>query len=355
MDTSDPHISLPVFPVMIALFTGDYSQREEAIQQLIDRHDERIIDLLIGLMGDDNERLAVMSALALVRFKGEAVPLLIQSLNHPRTVVRYRAIWVLWTIEDVRAVEPLITTLSYDPDDKVRRFAAFGLGQLKDSRALNPLIYALADTDERVRWDAAVALAKIGPDAVDSLVAAAQYTAPLVRAGAVNALAWIRDRQAVEAVALALNDDDVHVRTRAAFALGWIGDESAVEPLTRALHDFNEEVRMQAAAALGWLRDPQAVPALAQLLEDHVEWVAYTAIEALTGLGTEAAVTALKGGLKHPNQRIRDVIQSSLMQLGVYDPPFRSPLQRPVVHGNLWVDPGTARRRCKLVIATSTC
>ncbi|MBZ0297299.1 MAG: HEAT repeat domain-containing protein [Anaerolineae bacterium] len=346
-----PHTS--VFPAIVALYTGNAGERDQAIRQLTHTNDPQIIKLLVSNLGDSNEQLAVLSAISLSRFGDAAVDALIDALNNPTVEVRQRCIWVLWNLGNQRAVEPLMTTLRYDPDDKVRRYAACGLGMLKNPRAINSLIYALADADERVRWDAAVALAKIGSRAVHSLIIASQYGAPLVRAGAINALAWIRDERVVDVVAAALRDKNVHVRTRAAFALGWIGDETAVEPLQWALRDCSEDVRMQAAAALGWLRDPKSVSALAPLLDDSVEWVAYTAVEALASLGTSKAVAVLQEKAEHPSRRIRDMIHASLLQLGVLPPRTRAKVSRPMDMGSLWLESKAMlpQRRCKLVIA----
>lgn len=347
---------LPLFPVFAALYTGDASARNHAIRQLSHANDPRIIELLVQNLGDADERLAVLSAISLSRFGGAAVEPLLAALHHPNAEVRQRCIWVLWNLEDQRAVEPLMTTLRYDSDQKVRRFAACGLGMLKSPQAINSLIDALADDDERVRWDAAVALAKIGSRAVHSLIIAAQYGAPLMRAGAINALAWIRDERVVHIIAAALRDKHVQVRMRAAFALGWIGHQTAVEPLQWALRDCNEDVRMQAAAALGWLRDPKSIAALAPLLNDSNEWVAYTAVEALSSLGTSEAVAVLKSAAQHPSSRVRDAIQNGLIQLGMLSAHAQNKASRSIDVDSLWLESWAMLPpyRYKLVVANHT-
>ncbi len=95
-------------------------------------------------------------------------------------------------------------------------------------RSRNPvpaLIAALNDENSYVRWNAAVALGHLGPDA----------------------------REAVPALIAALKDTDQSVQYDAAIALGWIGPDAreAVPALIVALKDKNESVRFLAAKALG--------------------------------------------------------------------------------------------------------
>jgi HEAT repeat protein len=344
-------IRTSVFQYVVALYTGDVLQREWAIQNLLRKRDKRIITVLIRMMGSRNEKAGVISAIALVRYGARAVRPLIHVLTHRSIRIRRRAVWVLWQIQDRRAVEPLISALRHDPDRKVRRYAAAGLGAVCSPRALNSLILALTDHDDRVRWDAAVSLAKYGSRAVRALIIASQYGEPRVRAGAVNALAWIRDEKTVEVLALALRDKDAHVRARAAYALGWIGDKRAAPLLRHALRDRFSEVRIQAAAALGWLRDETAVTALASLLEDQNEWAAYAAIEALTAIGTPQAVEVLQAAANHHNPFVEETARKAALQLGV-NLAKRLAHPRPVRTQLLWINDRNAlmERRCRLVI-----
>jgi len=73
--------------------------------------------------------------------------------------VRYNAALALGKIGKP-AVEPLIAALK-DKDSRVRYSAAWALGKIGDKRAVEPLIAALKDKDSTVRRDAAWALTKI--------------------------------------------------------------------------------------------------------------------------------------------------------------------------------------------------
>jgi HEAT repeat protein len=83
------------------------------------------------------------------------------------------------------------------------------------------LVEALGDVDSEVRTNTAVALASLGADAVEPLMAA-------------------------------LRDKNRDTRAAAAYALGQLGGSAvaATEPLLKALKDEDKEVRRQAAQAL---------------------------------------------------------------------------------------------------------
>lgn len=341
-----------VFEVIVELYTGDITRREQAVKKLLQFKDVRIIPMLISTLGDDDERKATLAAITLQRFGHRAVPELIKALNYPLVDVRRKAVWVLWQIGDRRALRAFKDALHHDPDPKVRRYAACGLGLLGDPAAINALINALADTDDKVRWDSAVALAKLGSRSTRALTAAAQYAGPVVRGGAVNALAWIRDKDSIDILADALCDGDAYVRSRAAFALGWVGDRLAAEPLKQALADGDAGVRAQAAAALGWLHEDSAVADLAHLLNDDDEVVACAAVDALRGIATKEAHDALMYACQHPNPMVADFARASHMFMDYEYPPQADPVPVTGRNKGLWfmTTDQLKERRCCLVI-----
>jgi HEAT repeat protein len=166
------------------------------------------------------------------------------------------------------------------PKWETRRDAVFALGTLgKDGRgAVAALAAALHDDEPRVRFNAALALFKIGPDggaaaAVGDLSEALDDDVPLVRMDAAMALCRIGPgaRAAVPALIQALRRRDNRVlapgmpfgytiREQAALALGRIGPgaRDAVPDLREALSDEEPNMRGSAAAALR-LIDPTAL------------------------------------------------------------------------------------------------
>jgi HEAT repeat protein len=272
---------------------------------------------MIVALGAEEEDRAILAAAALIGQGEAAVPALIQALGDANVLLRRRAIWPLQIIGATGAVSALIAALAYDEDAKVRRYAAWALGEMGGKRAIKPLIDAFGDLDGRVRWDAAVALEKIGSDAIMPLIYALHYGAPLVRVGAVNALAWIKNSSATHVLIGALKDRDAEVRTRAAFALGWLADRRAVKYLIVALHDPADEVRMQAALALGWIGDARAIQPLVEMMGEAHEWVPTAAVEALSHIKHDDAVEALIIACSFGNPQVRLRARRMLFQRGV--------------------------------------
>ena len=173
------------------------------------------------------------------------------------------------------AVGPLVRCLA-DKKPRVRRLAAFALGEIgPDAKgAVAPLIEQLKDGDRSVRWYAARALGRIGSDASHSIAAL------------VGTLA----------------DKDDNVRAAAAEALGSIQPTApaVVEGLIRSLRDEDGNVQHVVAEALGKLGDDAvpAIPALTDMLKSRKAYmyghpvqyraVAGTAARALGALGPRA-------------------------------------------------------------------
>jgi HEAT repeat protein len=80
-------------------------------------------------------------------------------------------------VGDSAVFDPLIDVLKNQAEEsEVRSSAAEALGQLKAANATAPLIAALNDSVWNVRYQAAVALGRIGdPSARDALAQAARY------------------------------------------------------------------------------------------------------------------------------------------------------------------------------------
>ncbi len=151
---------------------------------------------------------------------------------------------------------------------EVRQKAAGVLRELRDPSALDALIVALGDEDAGVRFQAAAALGELG------------------------------DPRAIRPLVATLKDPDNDVRWAASFALRDLGAR-AVDSLVIALEDSDSKVRAGAARALGEIRDPRAVDPLIARLEDSQPVVQSIAASALVRIGAPAAerlIPALRGG-----------------------------------------------------------
>jgi len=208
------------------------------------------------------------------------------------------------------AVEPLIGALA-NPEAEVRRRAAWVLGEIKDGRAATALAKALHDEDGFVRIAAGEALGKIGPPAVDVLIAALNHREPAVRITAARALGTIADPRAVERLArdcadLRVNENEtvsLDTGTVLAWALGRIRDVRGVPALMTALRSQDPRMREYAAWALGETGKAAVGPLIAALGEENAE-ARDGAVRALGAIG-KPAVAPLMGALQDPNPSVR--------------------------------------------------
>jgi HEAT repeat protein len=109
-----------------------------------------------------------------------------------------------------------------------------------------------------------------------------------VRAAAVRACNWSRDKSAVPVFIAALNDQSESVRWEAAKGLANVPDPSAIDPLIRAINSQTESrnVKIAATDALRHYRNLTAARALVSTLNGKdfgVAWQARHSLLAMTG------------------------------------------------------------------------
>ena len=130
------------------------------------------------------------------------------------------------------------------------------IGALQAKRDIAGLIHLLRHPDFSMQWRAAEALGTLGPEAVDHLLHALTEPDLVVKLGAIEALAEIRDRRATKPLTILLKyDESNEVRWACAIALREIGDPDAIGPLREILMCSDKYVRHGCAVALkhlGW-------------------------------------------------------------------------------------------------------
>jgi len=175
------------------------------------------------------------------------------ALNDPSPIVRATAAASVLALPPDESAAGLIPLLS-DKDEFVRQQVAYALGQTRSSSAVAPLVERLSDKKDSVRGAAAVALGEIADATAVTYLAAVlnQQTGlppakkgqkskpeknPFVLRAAAHSLGQIRNRAALPALILALQDESIEddVRREAAWALGRIGDASAIPALQQAV------------------------------------------------------------------------------------------------------------------------
>lgn len=123
---------------------------------------EESVDLLIGRLGDENDRVIWSAAHSLGhRRSPRAIEPALMLVDHANEEVRLGIVSALSCHDDRRATDALIK-LSRDTDRDVRDWATFGLGSMCEADYLGlreALRARLADDDEEIRWEAMQGLA----------------------------------------------------------------------------------------------------------------------------------------------------------------------------------------------------
>ncbi|MDF0594263.1 HEAT repeat domain-containing protein [Methanotrichaceae archaeon M04Ac] len=239
--------------------------------------------------------LVVLAALVMPAAADE-VDDLILGLKYGTVDTRLEAVKLLCTIEDPRAVDPLIEALN-DTDPSVQAWAASALVRLGKTEYIDHAISVL-----RIHPSAFVISGDIAWSLKESLK---ESRATVARARAARALGASLHPMAVDPLIEALQDEDWGVRAEAAIALGEIGDAKAIDPLAKALlkDNFdpyhpneisgNIQIRRSAAEALGKIGDKRAVQPLIEALKDESWHVRSTAAWALGEIGDPSAIEPL--------------------------------------------------------------
>jgi HEAT repeat protein len=214
--------------------------------------------------------------------------------------------------EQLAEVVPVLVKSLANTSPEIRNQAIFGLGAC-GRQALPTLTKLVAGHDKNhdLAWQAAAALALLGPDAepaIPDLVSALKSKQQSVVAQSAAALGAIGPaaKGAVPQLQALLAHKDIVIREYAANALGNMGAAAAgaVPDLTKMLKDENEDIRRIAAGALGRIGPDAetAIPALIAALDDERGPVALHAAEALGQIGPNA-VPHLAKALADPRRQ----------------------------------------------------
>ena len=188
---------------------------------------EDIVAALIGALDDAYYLARKEAARALGSLHAEAaVPQLISLLKDQDYRVRASTAQSLGQLHALSALSGL-SDGTRDPNAVVRRACVNALGELRDKRAIDTLITRLEDPQWEVRFDAAMALANIGPVSVSRLLDVARSGSKEARVAALNVLEELPSDKAFDVLQKAYNSDDFEIRRAAAAALRALQERSA--------------------------------------------------------------------------------------------------------------------------------
>jgi HEAT repeat protein len=180
------------------------------------------------------------------------------------------------------------------PDEAVRTEVVEALGRRSDGTGI-PFLLEVFDGSHSsdLRRDALNAIGRMdSPESRAVVRRAFDDPDPWVRKTAAGHLAARRTTEAAELIAARIPHEEPWLQFEMAKSMAHIGS-NAVPPLLTLLQNTNDKVRSTAAEALGWIGDPRAVDALIPLLDDGEGRVGGMAQGALSQLGGTKAERAI--------------------------------------------------------------
>lgn len=246
-------------------------------------------------------------------------------------------------IEDERhlASETLIAALR-DPSPERRARAALAMGRIQSAAYVEPLVAATRDDERSVRLAALFALGQFGllqgaavpPEAVKGCLEHLDDADPAIVVRAVEAIGKLADPRGPAAVIQLLEHPNPAVRAEAAtalfryrFAPVWRGEAveppplpaTAVEALIVAMDDDDESVRRAAVYAFSRYGQAEAIDRLASFVNDDDQWTRLFAVRGLGRSGHARAEGALTAVLDDTSHRVRSEAVDALAALELAD------------------------------------
>ncbi len=198
-------------------------------------------------------RLAAEIANHLKDPQGELTPRLLKYLRDEDWWVRERTMDALVEMSG-RALAPFLLEYLRDPAELVRRYAVQALVRTKEPRAAKALLEcAASDASWWVREEAIGGIAQLGVREAIGPLADIGHAQPETRLAICAALVTLKAREAADAVAHWLEDEDADVRRTAIETLEELGAEPYAHLVEARQEDPSPEVRRAARTVLGRL------------------------------------------------------------------------------------------------------
>ena len=241
----------------------------ETRKLLAESFEAKSVDLLLALLGHDDQRVRLEAQFALAANLDQqtGVALLQTARAGTNQMARIHAIWALTQLGRAgRPVPREFVELTDDPVPEVRAQAAKMIGELRESSGYLKLIPLLRDPEPRVRFFAAIALGKLGDrKAMPAVLGMLRENAggdSFLRHAGVFALERFADARALAGLR---RDPFLAVREAALLAL-----RRQREPATAYfLGDRDARLIYEAARGVNDVPIPEGFSALARLLSDE--------------------------------------------------------------------------------------
>lgn len=243
--------------------------RTDAITRLMYLQSIDSLPYILDQLQRETAPSAILASLEAIEILGapanQATHIVLSVLQRPpeNSDVRRAAIRLLGVLGDSQALQSLTEAMQHDDDVRVRQAAAYALARLDLSQ------------DQREGVTASL------------ISALSNEPGNSVRRAVIVSLGRLESVEAIEPlINILVNEQDIHLRTAAANSLGQIGAEAATDPLISVLQDDNPDLRRAAVNSLGNIGNPMAIPHLNRMLSDPNSYVRNAASESLDKVET---------------------------------------------------------------------
>ena len=271
------------------------TKRLRAVRELGKLKNQVAVEPLSFVLNDRSRDIRCAAIEALFQIAPKNLSELVIPLTRDKSSdVRLRAARALSICSNEESFEALVVLL-YDVKDEVANMAAKSLSKQPVTR-LSDLIKLFADNSWKIRSRAAMAVTKMGRQAVEALKVAIDDDDANIRFWAITCLGHLHDRNNTNLLLSRLQDSDTGVRVAALRALREIGDPNIASKLFEALSQPSEQVR---DLVYEILKDfgTHSIPFLMDSLSNEFWMGRSLAAQALTDMGSEA-ITPLVSALQ---------------------------------------------------------
>ncbi|GCE28025.1 hypothetical protein KDA_35090 [Dictyobacter alpinus] len=304
------HILEHVVPMLTSQYQGEPETQQVAREFLVrqgksfsptggrERRWEKAIDALLGLLSSQDSSAVQHVVQALQEIGSPAVPRLIERLNNPSEVVRFRVVQILSEARDFRALEPLLRLLG-DPQASVRQ-QVFQALKIYAPESIPGLIERiLTDADDVVAERASTVLEAIGEPVVEPVIDALSTGVSGRTRFLVQILEHLHDARAIPALIHLLEHPQLEQLVIIAIirALCQFQDVRVVKPLLQILAMNNTmvyEAAIQGLSQLGMVAFEGLVLALDTPNDNAVTQRVRRALMMMTPFPGEALIGRLE-------------------------------------------------------------
>jgi HEAT repeat protein len=249
----------------------------------------------------------------------EEMATILKELKDPNPQARIKALDTIGTRKPSNAID-IITPYLLDEHIRVRVASVWSLGKIRDINAIPYIIKAAKeDPSEKVRGVAIAALENYqNPEVLNCLLAEVyrEKCSRRPRQEVAKQLGNYDSDEAVNALIILLEDEDVFVRDDAAESLLKLNRPRLVEVWKRALKDLSDDVRniaIKALTDLGYVEE--AIDRLVDLLQDKDLFVRDLVAEWLLQLNRPRLIEVWKQALNDPDEDVRDIAIKAITDL----------------------------------------